>query len=198
MATTGGLRERKKEATRRALHDAAMRLAAEHGLDDVTVEAIADAAGVSRRTFSNYFGGKEEALLYGAERRMRALLEAFEARPRGEPSWTALRAALDEQADGDGETACAPVRAEQARLAREHPAVMARLLAHYAGFERDFADLIAAREGLPPGGVRPRVLAGAFMTALRIATLAEIDERPARHLADATDETLAEMARPFQ
>ncbi|MFI0366413.1 TetR/AcrR family transcriptional regulator [Actinomadura sp. 1N219] len=196
MATTGGLRERKKETTRRALHDAAMRLTAEHGLDDVTVEAIADAAGVSRRTFSNYFGGKEEALLYGAERRMRALLEAFESRPRGEPSWTALRAALDEQADAD-ETPCAMLCAEQARLAREHPSVLARLLAHYAEFERDFADLIAAREDLPPGGVRPRVLAGAFMTALRIATLAEIDERPARPLAETADETLTEMARPF-
>ncbi|TMQ94728.1 TetR family transcriptional regulator [Actinomadura soli] len=196
MATTGGLRERKKETTRRALHDAAMRLAAEHGLDGVTVEAIADAAGVSRRTFSNYFGGKEEALLYGAERRMRALLDAFASRPRGEPSWTALRAALDEQAD-DETTTCATLGAAQARLAREHPSVLARLLAHYAEFERDLADLIAVREGLPPGGVRPRVLAGAFMTALRIATLAEIDECPARPLAKAADETLAEMARPF-
>ncbi|MFI0482621.1 TetR/AcrR family transcriptional regulator [Actinomadura sp. 9N215] len=190
MATTGGLRERKKEATRRALHDAAMRLAAEHGLDDVTVEAIADAAGVSRRTFSNYFGGKEEALLYGAERRMRALLEAFESRPRDEPTWTALRAALTEQGH---DAQCAT----QARLACEHPSVMAQLLAHYAGFERDFADLIAAREGLPPGGVRPRVLAGAFLTALRITTLAEIDELPVRPLAEAADETLTEMARPF-
>lgn len=190
METTGGLRERKKEATRRALHDAAMRLAAEHGLDGVTVEAIADAAGVSRRTFSNYFGGKEEALLYGAERRMRALLEAFEARPLCEPSWAALRAALDEQGD---DLQCVI----QTRLACEHPSVMARLLAYYAGFERDFADLITAREGLPSGSVRPRVLAGAFLTALRIATMAEIDERTVRPLAEAADETLTEMARPF-
>ncbi|WUH98995.1 TetR/AcrR family transcriptional regulator [Spirillospora sp. NBC_00431] len=195
MATTGGLRERKKEATRRALHDAAMRLAAEHGLDDVTVEAIADAAGVSRRTFSNYFGGKEEALLYGAERRMRALLKAFESRPRDEPSWTALRTALNEQGhDAHGYDALCVA---EARLACEHPAVMARLLACYARFERDFADLISVREGLPPGSVRPRVLAGAFLTALRIATLAETDVRPARPLAEAADETLTEMARPF-
>ncbi|MFD0539486.1 TetR/AcrR family transcriptional regulator [Actinomadura luteofluorescens] len=95
MESTGGLRERKKEATRRALHEAAVRLAVEHGLDEVTVEAIADAAGVSRRTFSNYFAGKEDALLYGDEQRMNAVLETFASRPSGESSWSALRASLD-------------------------------------------------------------------------------------------------------
>ncbi|MFC7467789.1 TetR/AcrR family transcriptional regulator [Actinomadura keratinilytica] len=53
-----GLRERKKAATRQAVHEAAMRLTREHGLDHVTVEAIADAAEISRRTFSNYFAGR--------------------------------------------------------------------------------------------------------------------------------------------
>ncbi|WPR53748.1 TetR family transcriptional regulator [Streptomyces sp. S399] len=43
-----GLRERKKRATRAALGEAAVRLAAEHGADHVTVEMISEAAGVSR------------------------------------------------------------------------------------------------------------------------------------------------------
>ncbi|GAA4238182.1 TetR family transcriptional regulator [Actinomadura meridiana] len=188
MATPGGLRERKKEATRRALHDAAMRLTAEHGLDDVTVDAIADAADVSRRTFSNYFGGKEEALLYGAERWMRSLLDAFTSRPADEPSWAALRAALGTLPEPCGE----PQWAAQARLARKHPSLRARLLAHYVDFERALATLIAEREDLPDGSVRPRVLAGAFMTALRIAAL---DDRP---LPRSTDEALTEMARRFR
>ncbi|TYB49012.1 TetR/AcrR family transcriptional regulator [Actinomadura chibensis] len=195
MAVPGGLRERKKEATRRALHAAAMRLTAEHGLDDVTVEAIADAAGVSRRTFSNYFGGKEEALLYGAERRMAALLAAFESRPADESSWTALRAALSALRERPEEPD--PQWAAQARLAREHPSVLARLLRQYAEFERRLADLIAARSDLPPGDVRSRVMAGAFMTALRIAASTGIEERPLRPLTELAEETLTEMARPF-
>ena len=58
-----GLRERKKAATREALGDAAWSLCVEHGLDRVTVEQIARAAGVSLRTFFNYFSSKEEAIV---------------------------------------------------------------------------------------------------------------------------------------
>lgn len=196
MKSTGGLRERKKEATRRALHEAAMRLAVEQGLDEVTVEAIADAAGVSRRTFSNYFGGKEEALLYGGEQRMRSLLETFEARPPEESSWTALRASFDAVHDQFGPLD--PQWAAQVRLARNHPSVLARQLAHYAEFERTLADLIAARDELPPGGLRPRVMAGAFITALRVASLTWIEDQHSRSMPDIVDETLTEIAREFR
>ncbi|GAA0036135.1 TetR/AcrR family transcriptional regulator [Brevibacterium metallidurans] len=58
-----GLRERKKREREQALRRAALDLTAENGFANVTIEAICDRAGVSRRTFFNYFGNKEEALL---------------------------------------------------------------------------------------------------------------------------------------
>ena len=63
QAAAPGLRERKKAETRAALHAAAVRLFLERGPADVTVSDICEAAGVSARTFFNYFDAKEEALL---------------------------------------------------------------------------------------------------------------------------------------
>ena len=58
-----GLRERKKQQTRRAIHEAAYRLVDEHGLDGTTIDQICDAADVSSRTFFNYFPSKMAAAL---------------------------------------------------------------------------------------------------------------------------------------
>ena len=57
------LRARRKAETWSALHEAAASLAVEHGVDGTTVEAVAEAAGVSARTFFNYFRSKEDAIL---------------------------------------------------------------------------------------------------------------------------------------
>ncbi|KUG57018.1 hypothetical protein AVL61_15650 [Kocuria rosea subsp. polaris] len=57
------LRARKKAETWSAIHEAAAALAVEHGVEGTTVEAVAAAAGVSPRTFFNYFPAKEDAVL---------------------------------------------------------------------------------------------------------------------------------------
>ncbi|MDQ4112238.1 MAG: TetR/AcrR family transcriptional regulator, partial [Actinomycetota bacterium] len=56
-------RERQKRERRLALIEAAQRLVGERGLDDVTVEEISAAAGLSTRTFFNYFDSKDDAVL---------------------------------------------------------------------------------------------------------------------------------------
>ena len=63
MDETTGLRERKKAQTRSAISNAVLLLALDRGLDAVTADDIAAAADVSVRTFHNYFGSKEEALI---------------------------------------------------------------------------------------------------------------------------------------
>jgi AcrR family transcriptional regulator len=65
MTETGArtLRERRKAETWTALHDAAASLALQRGIEQTTVEAIAESAGVSQRTFFNYFRAKEDAIL---------------------------------------------------------------------------------------------------------------------------------------
>ncbi|MEV6076206.1 TetR family transcriptional regulator [Streptomyces sp. NPDC052069] len=195
MESSVGLRERKKEATRQAVHEATLRLTVEHGFDHVTVEAVADAAGISRRTFSNYFTNKEDALLYGEEQQIRGLVQAVRERPADEPAWTALRAAMARFT----ERVAPPERewAVRTRLAMRHPSLLARQLANHAAMERDLADAVAARPGPPGGAVRPVVLAAAFLSSMRIAMRMWIEEDRARQPAEVIEEILDEMARGF-
>lgn len=116
-----GLRERKKADTRRALSDAALRLAFEGGFDTVTRETIADLAGVSLRTFNNYFTGKYEALAYRQTERLRRGIALLRQRPADEPLWTSITEAVLEPLeadfhDADGEENRIPSRTEFAEI----------------------------------------------------------------------------------
>ncbi|QLJ02616.1 TetR family transcriptional regulator [Streptomyces sp. NEAU-sy36] len=93
-ATTEDRRRRKARKTREALATAAVELILERGLAATTVEAIAERADVTRRTFSRYFTGKEDAALdfvRGDGDRINALLRE---RPAAEPPLPAYRAAV--------------------------------------------------------------------------------------------------------
>ncbi|GGP82234.1 TetR/AcrR family transcriptional regulator [Saccharothrix coeruleofusca] len=186
METTLGLRERKKAATRQALHEAALRLALEHGLERVTVEAIADAASVSRRTFSNYFANKEEAILHRDQQRLRRLLRLVRERPEGEPPRTALsRAALQVVEDGYD-----PVWLAHRDLLRGHPSLLAHQVAAYGAVERDLAAELARRlADDPAAALRARVLAATFLASLR-AAIQHWVEHPELVLADVVEAAL--------
>src|SRR3954469_618171 len=80
----GGMRERKKQATREALRAAALRLALERGPDNVRVDDIAEAAGVSPRTYNNYFSSREQAIVPAVTSEREARIAAAVAdRPAG-------------------------------------------------------------------------------------------------------------------
>lgn len=175
VAGTAGLRERKKAATRRAMHEAALRLAARDGYDHVTVEAIADAAAVSRRTFSNYFSSKEEAFVHGDQERIRHLLDLVRDRPEREKPWPALVRAVEEFTAGSDEMD--PRERAERRELRRHPSLLPYQLAVYAAVERDLAAEVARRmDGGPDTLLRSRLIAATFLTALRVATQQSLDE----------------------
>jgi AcrR family transcriptional regulator len=198
MSTTAelGLRERKKAATRQALHDAAVRLATGHGLDRITVEAIADDAGVSRRTFSNYFGSKEEALMYGDLRRVRSLIASVRARPADERPWAALTCAAAEFNRQLGDLD--PQMVARFQLLRTHPTLLAAQVQTFAGVERELAAEVSARMTEPdPRGVRARMTAATFLLALRVSLNMWLDAPVGTGLWDIAEETLANAGRGF-
>ena len=94
MAQTLGRREAHKQATRQALQQAADRLFAERGYAATTVRDIAEAAGVTERTFFRYFTGKEELIIDDALSWLPVLLDAIRDRPDDEDLGTAVRQAL--------------------------------------------------------------------------------------------------------
>jgi AcrR family transcriptional regulator len=160
-----GLRERKKVDTRRALSDAALKLAFEHGLDDVTREAIANLAGVSLRTFNNYFTGKYEALAYRQTERMRRSVEALRRRPPDEPLWTSITEAVLEPLDADfdemgGHDEGIPTRRELAEVRKllMRPEIRGAVTRDL--FE-EWVSVIAERTGIDPArDMYPRLVAG--------------------------------------
>jgi AcrR family transcriptional regulator len=103
MSDAPGLRERKKTETRVAIQQAVLFLALGRGLDAVTADEIAAAANVSVRTFHNYFGSKEEALVAAWVSEFRVYVEALRDRPVDEPILDALEHVFCEIASRIGE-----------------------------------------------------------------------------------------------
>ena len=109
MAT--GLRERRKQEARQAISGVAMAMFAAKGFDEVTITQVADAAGVSKMTVTNYFPRKEDLVFDRAEVIIRSLADAAAARAPGESLLAAIRRDYAERlAAGDVPSARLPRR----------------------------------------------------------------------------------------
>ena len=148
-----GLRERKKRATRAAIHDAGMRLFAEQGFAGTTIDQIAEVADVSRATVFSYFPTKEDIVFGDAPLAVEALSEAL----RGRPAIPAVREWLGALAGW-----IEPDLVLQLRLMREVPGVGARRFQLYGDFERVLADALEQELGdrLPAELAAASLLAG--------------------------------------
>lgn len=166
-----GRRERKKQATRAALREAALRLALRHGVENVTVEQIAGEADIALRTFFNYFSSKEEAVVASLAAAAQELVARFRARPRTEPVLRAFREAVLTVMNESDAAGRDHVRALQ--LVRSAPTLVPQQLAVLAAQEQALAEAIAERVGHPapgrPGDTGyPLLCAAAALTALRV------------------------------
>ena len=184
----GGMRERKKVATREALSAAALRLALEHGPQNVRVDDIAEAAGVSPRTYNNYFSSREQAIIgaLAAEPGAR-VAAALRERPADEPLEHAVVGALIEQYSGDGE----PDR-DTLALITSAPALQAEFLDTIAAIEHPLTEAIAARTGAHhQGELGPQVLAAAVSGAARVAAQRWLQPEPNIRFSDMLNDALA-------
>lgn len=165
---TTGLRERKKAATRLALHEAALRLVADRGLDQVSIEDIAARADVSPRTFFNYYPTKDDAVVGLDPSAAPRLAEEFLAQPLHASPVAALRAVHQQRAmEMAQEPELWPLRM---KVIDAHPALIVRLMASFAESERALAAAVAERTGTTVGvDVYPTLLAAVQACVMRTA-----------------------------
>ena len=164
-----GLRERKKLAVRSALGSAAIRLAVQRGLENVTIEDITAEADVSVRTFGNYFSSKYEAICSLGTDRARRIGAELLARPDREPLWDALVNAVLAHYEGAD---AAPDREWLAglKLVLTAPAIRGEYLKVNSEMQRALAEAIAARTGTDmQQDMYPEILAGAVIAATQVA-----------------------------
>lgn len=191
-----GLRERKKFATKEALGRAALDLAIERGLDVVTAELIAEAAGVSTRTFHNYFSCKEDAVLFELDKSVQHLVEAFANRGSDEPVLDSLQAI---QVDFVESAAGFERMIAVTRLMAGHTTLIARHVAQYDPTSQAMLAEIGKRTGTDPAtDLYPRLVyhaAGAIAQAVIERHITAADTPSRRALADAVREGYAQLRR---
>lgn len=96
LAIAPGRREANKARTRQAVSDALFALLATEPIDQLTAERVADAAGISRRTFFNYFPSVEAVLAHRQQEVLDQLRVVLARRPRSESLVEGLHATIDE------------------------------------------------------------------------------------------------------
>jgi AcrR family transcriptional regulator len=170
-----GLRERKKQETRAALSWAAVRLIAERGADNVLVEDIAAAAGVSPRTFNNYFSSKGEAVASRHLDRCLQMAEDLRDLPAGVPLWDAIIETSTAQFQRGPEVGADPPADREnwtagVRLMVTSPSLQAEMIRAAVRAEEAVAAAVAARTGTDvDADLYPRLVAATVMAAVNTA-----------------------------
>ncbi|MDY7231710.1 TetR family transcriptional regulator [Hyalangium rubrum] len=186
------LQERKQRLVRANIAELALAPLIERGFDAVTIDDLAKAAGISRRTFFRYFATKEEVVTSEFDEAGTSLLAAFRLRPRDEQPLLSLRFAIGSVIE---RLASAPERTRALmRLIRRTPSLRGRFLVTQDEWRDQLTAAIVER--LPRGPKSPmlaRLTATVSMGAVDAAmtTWAESNDRDISAVADEAFEALS-------
>jgi AcrR family transcriptional regulator len=172
-----GLRERKKQRTRQALIQAALRLFEEKGYEETTLAEIAAEAEVSTRTFFSYFASKEDVLFFDSQQRLDRAMTRLAAKTPDQTVADLLRQFLEDSIEqvitGTGTYDAAALRA---RLVLTVPSLQARalhlLLDSQLTLAKALHEAFPDRLSLQDAGTAVGALIGAIM----VTVMTSVDE----------------------
>lgn len=177
---SSGLRERKRQETRRRITDAGICLFVEKGIDATTLDEIAATAGISRRTFFHYFKSKDDILLSLQQSMGELIAERVRQADRAASPLQAIQSAVI--------ATCADIPADDMleidRLMRSSPAVQARKQASYVEHERTLFAALHERWPDPGREGAFRLIAMVAIGVIRVATEALGQEGEQRTLVE--------------
>ena len=181
-------------ATRARVEQAALDLFTRKGFEQVIIDDVAAAAGISRRTFFRYFATKADAVWGDFAAHVGRLDRLLRATDPDEPVLAAVCAAYVEV--NDYAAAELPLLRERMQLILTEPALLAHSQLRYAEVDRVVAAHVALRTGSAPTALVPRLVAASTRAAATAAFetwLADDDSSLTGLLHGALDE----MARGF-
>jgi AcrR family transcriptional regulator len=185
------LRERKQRLLRLELGEVALRLFIQRGFAATTIEAIAEAAGISRRTFFRYFETKEDVVLWRLRYSSEQLGEALEARPADEPPLLAVRNALEVMHES---YQSAPERYRAyLRFLLETPRLRAQLLDTREQWRAILSRTLAARLGDARDMVGRALLIASIAVCAHDVAVRRWAAEGTRSLKEYTDETFTAL-----
>ncbi|MGY1840391.1 MULTISPECIES: mycofactocin system transcriptional regulator [unclassified Modestobacter] len=156
-----------RDLTRARIEQAALELFTGTGFEQVTTDEVADAAGISRRTYFRYFATKADAVwgdFAGHVQRLEARLAATDGRQPVMASICAAYVEVNDYAEAD-----LPLLRQRMRLILTEPALQAHSQVRYAEVDRVVAEHVARRTGTTPGGLLPRLVATSTRAAATTA-----------------------------
>lgn len=188
-------RGRPRGTSARALELIALRLFTEQGFEETTVDQIAAAAGVSRRTFFRYFDTKTDVLWHSFDAEVARIRGLLNETPGHLTIMDAVRRAV--LAANRYRAEDVPELRTRMSLLSSVPELVASAAIHYDAWERAVVDFVARRSGQPAGSLYPLAVGRAVLATCR----AGYDRWAARADADLTvylDAALRALAAGFE
>ena len=185
------VRERSRRAVRGELTELAKDLFVEKGYDETTIDDLAAAAGMSKRTFFRYFASKEELVMGKYEILGEQLAEDLAARPADEPLWTSLRQVFGRVVEGVESEARGATAVAMENIVRDHPTLNASYLDRVSRMQELVLDQARTRTGQQdPADPRTAAIVGAAFACLIAAWTTWLTTNQAQPFGDLLDQAM--------